>query len=139
METRLAPAQTAGLLNINPRTLRRWSTAFAASLSEPAKRKGQKRFYAGEDVETLRMAQVELRKGKTIVEVAAILPPAATGTTATALTLAPEQNIVLGEVREKANSLTLRSDDHDQRIVELEIQLRELQLKTRPWYRRLLD
>ena len=84
MESRLTPSQVASLLGVTTRTLRRWSKAFDRSLSETASRKGQKRFYQGSDVEVLRMAQEQLREGKTIAEVAENLPQAATGSTETA-------------------------------------------------------
>ena len=137
MESRLTPSQVASLLGVTTRTLRRWSKAFDRSLSETASRKGQKRFYQGSDVEVLRMAQEQLREGKTIAEVAENLPQAATGSTETALTLSPEQNIVLGEVRERTRHLDFVSDDHEDRLTQLEAELAYMRWKSLPFWKRL--
>lgn len=136
MQQKLTPSQTAALLDVTTRTLRRWSKAFAGSLSETASRSGKKRFYQGSDVEVLRIAQEELRQGKTVKEVAASLPKAATGSTETALILSPEQNIVLGEVRERTRHLDFVSEDHEDRLKQLEAELVYMRWKSLPFWKR---
>lgn len=130
METRLTPAQTADILEVNPRTLRRWSGKFSKALSDTARAKGKKRYYTGSDVEIPQQAQGMLAEGKKMQEVAELLPDAEVISTSTALTLSPEQNIVLGEVRERTRSLTFTSEDHSQRIELLEKELAFLRWKS---------
>jgi len=137
VQQKLTPSQTAALLDVTTRTLRRWSKAFAGSLSETASRSGKKRFYQGSDVEILRIAQEGLRQGKTSKEVAASLPEAARGSTETALTLSPEQNIVLGEVRERTRHLDFVSEDHEDRLKRLERELAYMRWRSLPWWKRL--
>ena len=136
METRLTPAQTAALLTINPRTLRRWSGKFSKALSDTARAKSKKRYYTGSDVEILQTAQVYLSEGKNLKEVAELLPEAEVISTSTALTLSPEQNIVLGEVRERTKHLGHVSQDHGQRIELLEKELAFLRWKSMPFWKR---
>ena len=134
---KLTPAQTAHLLTINPRTLRRWSGKFSAALSITARAKRTKRYYTGSDVEILRQAQGMLAEGKNLKEVAELLPEAEIESTSTALTLSPEQNVVLGEVRERTKHLGHVSQDHDQRIDRLEKELVFLRWKSQPIWKRL--
>ena len=137
MQRKLTPSQTAALLDVTTRTLRRWSKAFGVSLSETARRSGKKRFYQGSDVEVLRTAQDQLREGKSIAEVAASLPQAASGSTESALVLSPEQNIVLGEVRERTRHLDFVSEDHEDRLKRLEAELAYMRWKALPFWKRL--
>ena len=53
----LSPRQAAAQLEISTRTLRRWSTAFGSALGSAARRKGKRRGYTSQDIQTLRLAQ----------------------------------------------------------------------------------
>lgn len=134
---KLNPAQAAHLLDIAPRTLRRWSSAFERSLGESASRKGKKRFYTGPDIEILRMAAGYLAEGKKIAEVAELLPEAELTSTESALILAPEQNIALGQALERTRHLGHVSEDHEQRIKDLEAEINRLRWERLPFWKKL--
>lgn len=134
---KLSPAQAAAMLEINPRTLRRWSLAFAESLSKTARRKGQKRFYTSADLTVLYTARDFLSSGLTLAEVAKKLPTVDIESISTALTLPTEINIALGEVRERTRHLDLMTNDHDQRLKDLESELARLKWERLPFWKRL--
>ncbi len=127
----LSSKQAAGLLEISTRTLRRWSVAFAGSLSEGARRKGRRRAYSSQDVDTFRKAQAMLGQALTIEQVAARLPIIQPGEPTTALTLSPEANLALGQALERTARVSETVSDHDDRLKRLEDWLRL------PWYRRM--
>jgi len=127
----LSPRQAAAQLDISTRTLRRWSTAFKSSLSPSAGRKGRRRAYSSQDIQTLRQAQQQLAQGRKLVEVAPGLPVVDPDQPGTALLLSPEANLALGQALERTSVLTDSVTDHDDRLAALESYLRL------PWYRRL--
>jgi len=129
--TRLSPAQAAAMLDISPRTLRRWSVAFEAALSFSARRKGKRRAYSGQDIDTLRRAQQEIVSGRTLSEIAPGLPVVDPDAPTSALVLSPEQSFVLGQLSERSDRMTETVTDHDDRLAALEAFFRE------PWWRRL--
>jgi len=129
--TRLSPAQAAAMLDISPRTLRRWSVAFEAALGSSARRKGKRRAYSSQDIETLRRAQQELASGRTLAEVSPGLPVVDPDAPASALVLSPEQSFVLGQLSERSDRMADTVTNHDDRLADLEAYLRL------PWYRRL--
>ena len=143
MTDTIHPSQAAGILEVNPRTLRRWSKKFSKSLSASARRSGKKRGYTGADIEMLRQAGDHLASGKTIKETAELLPIVDPNieSTGSSLVLAPEANIALGEALANTKHLMNTSDDHDQRLESLEAQIleldRALKWKSTPWWRKL--
>ena len=126
METRLTPAQAAGILEITKRTLRRWSNAFESSLSEPARRHGRKRFYSGEDIATLERAQQYIAEGMSLAEVAEQLPVITPDDKPTALILAPEVHAAIISV----------SDRQDDMQAQLEYLLAREKWRTLSWWER---
>jgi len=129
--TRLSPAQAAAMLDISPRTIRRWSVAFESALSSSARRKGKRRAYSAQDIDTLRRAQQEIAGGRTLTEVAPGLPVVDPDAPASALVLSPEQSFVLGQLSERSDRMSETVAGHDDRLADLETYLRL------PWYRRL--
>jgi len=98
----LTPSQCAELIDVSTRTLRRYSSMLSNSLSEPASKRGRKRFYSSQDVDTLRRAQKMMRQGMTLKDIAEVLPiQPANDVEQTALTLSPEANLALGGVIER--------------------------------------
>ena len=139
MEARkLTPGQTAELLGISTRTLRRWSTAFTTSLSEGARRKNRKRSYTGQDVETLRRAAELLNGGLTLKQAAERLPVVSPDKQTSAVMIAPEDQIMLGRVMERTSMLTDTVTDHDERLDRIERRSRQLEeWAAGPWWRRM--
>ena len=86
----LSPRQAAAQLEISTRTLRRWSTAFGSALGSAARRKGKRRGYTSQDIQTLRLAQQELAQGRTLKQIAPGLPVVDASAPSTALVLSPE-------------------------------------------------
>lgn len=127
----LSPRQAAAQLDVSTRTLRRWSLAFESALSASARRKGKRRAYSSQDIATLRRAQQELARGRTLAEVAPSLPVLEVDAPTTALVLSPEANLALGQALERTSRLSDSVTDHDDRLAALEAWFRE------PWYRRL--
>ena len=127
----LSPRQAAAQLEISTRTLRRWSTAFGSALGSAARRKGKRRGYTSQDIQTLRLAQQELAQGRTLKQIAPGLPVVDASAPSTALVLSPEANLSLGQALERTSALSVSVTDHDERLADLEAFFRL------PWYRRL--
>jgi DNA-binding transcriptional MerR regulator len=134
---KLTPKQAANHLGVNPRTLRRWSVAFSKSLSESARKTGRKRGYTSDDISRLEQARDLLAEGKTIKEVAELLPPAEQSSTASALILAPEANIALGQALERTKHLGYVTEDHEDRIKLLESKIKRLRWERLPWWKKI--
>jgi len=122
MEPRsLTPSQCAEVLGVSTRTLRRYSSALSNSLSEPASKRGKKRFYNSQDVETLRRAQKMMRQGMRLADISEVLPIQPAGDVPdTALIYSPEQNMALGAVIERARTIGESQEEHEERLRALE-------------------
>jgi len=122
MEPRsLTPSQTAEMLEVSTRTLRRYSSILSNSLSEPASKRGQKRFYNSQDVATLQRAQKMMRQGMTLADIAEVLPiQPANDVPDTAMIYTPEMNMALGAVMQKQSTISEEQEKHDRRIRALE-------------------
>lgn len=139
--TRLTPSQTAEILNVSRRTLRRWSVAFADSLSPGAARKGKRRSYDGEDVETLRRAGKFMEDGLSTKQAAEVLPVRdKNDETSTALVLAPEAQVAILQIAEKTATALERIDHVADRVGDQSDELdkirRWLEL---PWWKRIFS
>jgi len=137
--TRLTPSQTAELLEVTTRTLRRYSSILSVALSPSAAQAGRKRFYSGSDVEILRRAQKMMKDGMALKEIATVLPVVPAGDDeSTSLTLSPEQNMALGAVVERARQLTDELSDQGDQLTDQDERLKRLEEWYRlPWYRRI--
>jgi len=100
-------------LKITTRTLRRWSQAFAASLSETARRQGRKRHYTGDDIAMLERACQYIADGQSLADTAEQLPVITPDEKPTALVLAPEMQQVMARV---AGTIS----EHENKIEQLE-------------------
>ena len=133
VESRLSPAQAAALLDITTRTLRRWSQAFAESLSESARRQGRKRHYSGDDIAMLQRAKQFIADGLNLAEVAEQLPVITPDEKPTAVALTPEAQQVMARVADKLS-------EHEKQIARLESRtdyLTELEAwRALPWLER---
>jgi len=128
----LTPSQCAELLDISTRTLRRYSSILSNSLSEPASKRGRKRFYSSQDVDTLRRAQKMMRQGMTLSDIAEVLPiQPADDVESTALTLSPETNQVIGGLVEVTRQEREKNQDQDERLDRLEEWAKQL------WWKKL--
>jgi len=130
--TRLTPSQTAELLEVTTRTLRRYSSILSVALSPSAAQAKRKRFYSGSDVEILRRAQKMMKDGMALAEIATVLPVVPAGENeSTSLTLSPEQNMALGAVVERAQRLTDEIGGQGERLKRLE------EWSRLPWWKKL--
>ena len=133
VESRLSPAQAAALLDITTRTLRRWSQAFAASLSESARRKGRKRHYSGDDIAMLERAKQFIADGLNLSEAAVQLPVITPDEKPSAVALTPEAQQVMARVADKLSA-------HEKQIARLESQTDYLtaveEWRALPWLER---
>ncbi len=134
---KMTPAQAAKHLTIHGRTLRRWASAFSKSLTSSAAKRGAKRYFTGADIGVLIEAQRLLADGRTIPEVADLLPTAENVPPASALVLSVEQGLIVGQTLERTRHLGLVSQDHDQRIQELESALLRLRWERLPFWKKL--
>jgi len=129
---KLSPSQAAEVLQIHKRTLRRWSVLFANSLSPSAGATGKKRFYNGADIQTLRRVEKLKANGMQLAEIADVLPVVpADENESTSVVLAPEANLALGQVIERARAIGDELVDQDERLRRIE------EFMKLPWYRRL--
>lgn len=133
MEPRsLAPSQTAEVLGVSTRTLRRYSTILSNSLSESSSKRGKKRYYNSQDVETLRRAQRMMRQGMTLKDIAEVLPiQPANDVPDTAMILSSEQAVMVGAAYEAARRLEEDHKEHDERIAALE------RWSRLPWWKKI--
>lgn len=116
----LTPSQTAELLDIHVRTLRRYSTVLRIALSPTASRKGRKRFYDGGDLEVLQRCRRLMADGMTLKEIANVVAVRPADEETTALTLSTEANLALGQVIERARAISDELIDQDDRLRRLE-------------------
>lgn len=130
--SKLSPSQAAEVLQIHKRTLRRWSVLFANSLSPSAGATGKKRYYQGTDIQTLRRVEQLKARGMKLSEIAEILPIVpADENESTSVVLAPEQNLVIGGMIERAKQLGDELESQDERLKRLE------DWSKLPWYKKL--
>jgi len=136
---KLTPSQAAEVLQIHKRTLRRWSVLFANALSPSAGATGKKRFYNSADIQTLRRVEKLKKDGMQLSEIASVLPVVpADEDQPNPLILAPEANLALGQVIERARAIGDELIDQDERLVDQNERLRRIEEFMRlPWYRRL--
>lgn len=128
----LTPSQCAEVLDISTRTLRRYSSILSNSLSETASKRGRKRFYSSSDVDTLRRAQKMMRQGMTLKDISEVLPiQPANDVEATALTLSPEANQVIGGLVERARQIGEEVESQDERLRKIE------EFMKLPWWQRI--
>jgi len=122
MEPRsLTPSQTAEVLGVSTRTLRRYSSILSNSLSEPASKRGQKRFYNSQDVETLRRAQRMMRGGMTLKNISEVLPIQPAGDVPdSALMVGTETAMIVGANQERVQIIFEEITEHDDRLKRLE-------------------
>ena len=85
-----------------------------------ARRKGKRRGYTSQDIQTLRLAQQELAQGRTLKQIAPGLPVVDASAPSTALVLSPEANLALGQALERTSTLSVSVTDHDERLADLE-------------------
>jgi len=116
----LTPSQTAELLDIHVRTLRRYCAVLAVALSPTASRKGRKRFFDGGDIEVLQRAQKLMADGRTLAEIANVVAVRPADEETTALTLSPEANQAVGAIMERTRALTDDVENQDDRLKKLE-------------------
>jgi len=137
--SKISPSQAAEILGLQKRTLRRWSSLFTNALSPSAGAKGRKRFYNGSDIATLQRAQKLKDQGMQLSEIASVLPVVpADEDESTSVVLAPEANLALGQVIERARAIGDELVDQDERLVDQNERLRRIEEFMRlPWYRRL--
>lgn len=135
---RLTAKQAAEILEVSPRTLRRWAKAFKDQLSEGAR--GRRRSYNGRDIETLRLARELFEQGLASEQIVKQLPIRGKAEETTAVVLSTEQAMIVGELREVARRFGLDLSDHDTRIERTEEELRRFRIWLRlPWWKRLFD
>jgi len=137
--SKLSPSQAAEVLQVHPRTLRRYCKAFANALSSSASVTGKKRYFDSSDIETLRRAQKYLSEGMNMEEVAEILPIRPSNQeNQSPLVLSTESAIIVGELRERTRGVVVKVDEHDERIRQLEERIAELEKGSDPWWKRFL-
>jgi len=125
---KLSPAQCAEILEIRPRTLRRWSVTLATALSPSASVAGRKRYYSGSDIQTLRRAQEMMKDGMTLKRIAEVLPIVpADEDSPTSVILSSEMSLAmqeqamgLGAVMQKQITISEDQEEHDERLRALE-------------------
>ena len=69
----IPPRQAAEILSISTRTLGRWAQAYEKSLSSTARRKNNKRFFTGADMNVLQEAAQKMEEGLEIKDIAGML------------------------------------------------------------------
>lgn len=132
MEARkLMPAQAAAILDVSTRTLRRWSVAFSGSLSEGARRKGRKRSYTSQDMETLQRAGKMIASGLTLAQVSERLPVVDSEQAPSPLTISPEVSIAIGTALERTSRMAESMSDYDVRLDRFE------RWSRLPWWKRI--
>jgi len=103
----IPPRQAAEILSISTRTLGRWAQAYEKSLSSTARRKNNKRFFTGADMNVLQEAAQKMEEGLEIKDISKMLTLVDPNQEAqrSAMVLSTEVAMQVGETKQIAQQM----------------------------------